>query len=66
MLERSSVSRLVDGLVKGGFVSREPNEKNRREVLLILTEKGIRSVNNLREQSVQFYQSILANMQEED
>ncbi|MFC4766852.1 MarR family winged helix-turn-helix transcriptional regulator [Effusibacillus consociatus] len=58
-LERSSVSRLVDSLVKAGFVRREVNEKNRREVLLFLTEKGKNSIGTVRTQSVRYYQSIL-------
>ncbi len=61
-LERSSVSRLVDGLVKGGFVSRELNEHNRREVILRLTDKGERSLERLREQSIHFYESILKDL----
>lgn len=64
-LERSSVSRLVDGLVKGGFVTRELNEQNRREVIVRLTEKGEQSMERLREQSIQFYESILNGMSEQ-
>ncbi len=63
-LERSSVSRLVDGLVKGGFVQRELNESNRREVILSLTEKGWRSIRKVRDQSVNFYDTILNQMPE--
>jgi DNA-binding MarR family transcriptional regulator len=63
-LERSSVSRLVDGLVIGGFVSRELNENNRREVILGLTEKGTSSIRKVRDQSVQFYNDILENLSE--
>ena len=37
-LETSTVSRLVDKLVKG-LIYREVNEKNRRELFLHLTEK---------------------------
>ncbi|QYR22267.1 MarR family transcriptional regulator [Paenibacillus sp. sptzw28] len=65
-LERSSVSRLIDVLVKGDFVSRELNENNRREVILALTEKGIRSIQRLRDQSVEFYNSILSKMSESE
>lgn len=65
-LERSSVSRLIDVLVKGDFVSREMNENNRREVILALTEKGIRSIQRLRDQSVEFYNSILSKMSESE
>jgi DNA-binding MarR family transcriptional regulator len=63
-LDRSSVSRLIDGLVRGGFVSRELNEHNRREVVLALTEKGMSSMQKLRDQSVDFYNTILCKMSE--
>ncbi|MED2149456.1 MarR family transcriptional regulator, partial [Bacillus thuringiensis] len=65
-LETSTVSRLVDKLVKKGLIYREVNEKNRRELFLHLTEKGHITVNCLREQSVAFYQSILNNLSESE
>lgn len=65
-LERSSVSRLIDGLVKGGFVSRELNANNRREVILQLTEKGTNTVRRVRNHSVQFYNEILENLSENE
>lgn len=66
MLERSSVSRLVDQLVTEGFLLRETNADNRREVLLSLAEKGTRALHNVREQSVAFYERILLGMAEAD
>lgn len=65
-LETSTVSRLVDKLVKMGLVYREVNEKNRRELFLHLTEKGHITVNRLREQSLIFYQRILNNLSESE
>jgi DNA-binding MarR family transcriptional regulator len=65
-LERSSVSRLIDGLVKGGFVSRDLNENNRREVVLALTEKGTSSIHRVRDQSVDFYKTILGKMSDSE
>lgn len=65
-LETSTVSRLVDKLVKKGLIYREVNEKNRRELFLHLTEKGHTTVNFLREQSITFYQSILNNLSESE
>ncbi|EEL61533.1 Transcription regulator MarR [Bacillus cereus F65185] len=65
-LETSTVSRLVDKLVKKGLIYREVNEKNRRELFLHLTEKGHITVNCLREQSITFYQSILNNLSESE
>lgn len=65
-LERSTVSRLIDSLVKGGFVNRVLNEKNRREVLVSLTDKGQRSLQQVREQSIKYYQSILDQVSEKN
>lgn len=65
-LDTSTVSRLVDKLVKKGLVYREVNEKNRRELFLHLTKKGHITVNCLREQSITFYQSILNNLSESE
>lgn len=66
LLERSSVSRLVDQLVKEGFINRETNSENRREVLLSLTAKGNNTLHKVREQSVLFYESILEHILEPD
>jgi DNA-binding MarR family transcriptional regulator len=65
-LERSSVSRLVDILVKETFVHRELNEQNRREVQLLLTDKGKRTIAKVCEQSIAFYQSFLKDVSENE
>ncbi|WP_426451544.1 MarR family winged helix-turn-helix transcriptional regulator [Paenibacillus sp. S-38] len=65
-LERSSVSRLVDALVKEEFVRRDINEANRRELILTLTDKGSRVLNQVREQSLQFYEQIFGVLPDED
>ncbi|TLS52163.1 MarR family transcriptional regulator [Paenibacillus antri] len=65
-LERSSVSRLVDQLVKEGFLNREPNKENRREVLLSLTPRGTNALHKVREQSVSFYRQVLQHISEPD
>jgi DNA-binding MarR family transcriptional regulator len=65
-LERSSVSRLVDILVKETFVHRELNIQNRREVQLLLTDKGKRTITKVCEQSIAFYQSFLQAVSESE
>jgi DNA-binding MarR family transcriptional regulator len=65
-LERSSVSRLVDHLVKEGFVLRETNPLNRREVILSLTERGASTINKVSNQSVEFYKEVLNDVSPED
>jgi DNA-binding MarR family transcriptional regulator len=59
LLDRSSVSRLVDQLVKEDFVLRVINENNRRETLLSLTGKGRTTIHKLRQQSINFYGRVL-------
>lgn len=66
LLERSSVSRLIDNLEKNGFVNRALNEENRREVLVSLTDKGQRSLQKVQEKSLQYYHSILEDVTNED
>lgn len=65
-LDRSTVSRLIDSLVGSGLVLREVNENNRREVLLSLTEHGHDSVNRVRDQSIEFYRSVLDGLSEDE
>jgi DNA-binding MarR family transcriptional regulator len=65
-LERSSVSRLVDELVKESFIHRDINEANRREIVLTLTEKGTQTIQQVREQSIRFYQSALGDLSDND
>jgi len=65
-LERSSVSRLVDGLVKENLINRDINEANRREMVLSLTEKGAQTIQQIREQSISFYQSVLGDLPDND
>lgn len=43
-LSPSGLTRRLDGLVKAGFVSREPNPRDRREMLAVLTTTGFRKL----------------------
>ena len=43
-LSPSGLTRRLDGLVKAGFVSREPNPRDRREMLAVLTTAGYRKL----------------------
>jgi DNA-binding MarR family transcriptional regulator len=65
-LERSSVSRLVDALVRGGFIERRTNEQNRREVRISLTAKGTKTLEQVRGQSAAFYRSVLGSLSERE
>lgn len=45
--KNSDVSRLIERLRIGGFVTRVPNEKDRRAVDILITEKGINLLKEL-------------------
>lgn len=58
-MDRSSVSRLIKQLEKSGYVSKEQDPKDRRGVLLSLTELGQQStVGALKEKESAFYDRI--------
>src|ERR1700760_4500697 len=39
-VHRTSVTNIIDGLEKSGFVTREPHERDRRTTLAAITEQG--------------------------
>ena len=39
-VHRTSVTNIIDGLEKSGFVTREPHERDRRTTLAAITEEG--------------------------
>jgi DNA-binding MarR family transcriptional regulator len=42
-VHRTSVTNIIDGLERSGFVTREPHERDRRTTLAAITEKGRRT-----------------------
>jgi DNA-binding MarR family transcriptional regulator len=46
-LEKSTVSRTIDGLVRKGFIKREVPSNNRRITKLQLTAEGAKTCNNI-------------------
>ncbi len=57
-LEKSTVSRLVQSLVERGWIEREVNHNNRREVLLTLTETGHSSLEEVQAHAAAKYHTI--------
>lgn len=58
-LEKSTVSRLIDGLEKHGLAIRTQNPDDSRQKLIVLTDKG----RQIRDGSVQIASSLLAEAQ---
>ena len=59
-LEKSTVSRLVDGLEKNGLATRTQGTVDARQKLIFLTDKG----KNIRDESVRIARALLAEAQE--
>ncbi|MBN2350222.1 MAG: MarR family transcriptional regulator [Bacteroidales bacterium] len=53
-LDKSTISRTVDGLVNSGLVKREIPLENRRMALLSLTEKGKKTCNDINKKNDQY------------
>jgi DNA-binding MarR family transcriptional regulator len=65
-LDKSTVSRTVDSLVKKGTVNRDVPEENRRKVTLSLTEKGTGICQQINQDSDAFFWDIIRAIPEED
>lgn len=65
MIDKSSVSRLVDTFVKKGFIERSSNPDNRREMFVFLTEKGKRTNNKINQLRRNKYESLLSGIPKE-
>lgn len=63
-LEKSSFTRSVDYLVKNGFITRNPSEKDRRIIKLSLTKKGIRAANLIRNDFDNYCETLIAEFSE--
>ena len=64
-LAMSTLTRIVDGLVRKGFISRFPSKTDRRKVCVILTTDGKALANNLRECSQAFWAKVLESIPDE-
>lgn len=61
-LEKSTVSRTIDTLVKKGLVQRDINPQNRRETNISLTENGISTVNDINKENNTFFINVFKNL----
>ena len=66
LLDKSTVSRTVDGLVKNGTVNRIVPVENRRKVTISLTEKGNGICKQINRDSDAFFRDIIESIPAED
>lgn len=65
-LDKSTVSRTVNSLVKKGTVNRDVPEENRRKVTISLTKKGTDICKRINEESDAFFWDIIQAIPAED
>jgi DNA-binding MarR family transcriptional regulator len=67
MLDKmSNASRLVDKLKKKGLVSRKESEKDRRQVDVLITAKGLRLLDSMEEKFKKLEENYKKNITEEE
>ncbi len=64
-LAMSTLTRIVDGLVRKGFISRYPSEQDRRKVCVILTDDGKALAHNLHQCSQALWARVLESIPNE-
>lgn len=63
-LNTSTMTRIIDNLVRDGFIERDRDGKDRRIVVLRLAEKGKEMAVSLNESINQYYKKIIENIPE--
>jgi DNA-binding MarR family transcriptional regulator len=61
-LDRSTLSRTVDSLVNDGFVERKTFPEDRREVRIMLTQKGKKHASSINTFCDDYYSELLSNI----
>ncbi|MBM3248073.1 MAG: MarR family transcriptional regulator [Candidatus Omnitrophica bacterium] len=61
-----SITGIVDRLVRTNYIKRIPDKKDRRVINLMLTEKGQKEINVLRDRMRNRWKSILSELEPQD
>lgn len=61
-LDKSTMSRTVNGLVNSGLVSRELDSENRRYVAIQLTANGAEAFRHIEESMGKYYRAVLGSI----
>ena len=65
-LSSSAIAQLTDRLAKSGYIEREDNPRDRRSVMLLLTQKGNRVFSQLHETRIRKIRKVLGSIPEKD
>lgn len=62
-LDKSGVSRGVEELVQKGYVNREPSRKDRRSVVLSLTDSGAARFSRIENDMYEIFRAVLSHLE---
>ena len=54
-LDKSTLSRTIDGMVKPDMVNRQTDHKDRRKVVITVTQEGKKKINEINQQCDSYY-----------
>ncbi len=63
-LDKSTLSRTVDALIKGGFISRRESSADRRRLELYLTDNGMKKIRHINTVCDDFYGIVLDKLKD--
>ena len=63
---KSSVAQLLDGLDQEGFITRKPDDSDRRIVHISLSSSGIEKLEVVHQKRKEFFSTITEDLDEED
>ncbi|WP_201769271.1 MarR family winged helix-turn-helix transcriptional regulator [Fervidicella metallireducens] len=61
-LDSSTMTRIIDKLVRDGLIKRDKDEEDRRKVLVMLTDRGKEVANMLNDSVNEYYKKIISNI----
>ncbi len=63
---RATITGLIDGLERDGFVERHQGNRDRRSITILLTEKGVRSIRFLFRKHTKWIRSLCSDLSQEE
>lgn len=63
-LDNSTITRIVNNLVRDGLIEREHSKEDRRVVLVKLSNKGIKEAEQLNKEVLEYYRLIIKEIPE--
>ena len=64
-MDKSTLSRIIEGLVNLGLVDRETPKSNRRSIIIKLSKQGVTVCNKINTDNNDYFQKVLSSLNKE-